>query len=86
MEAAAAHKNAEYERIIDGKEHARREREEEFEQTHQLESAEHEKDLAILTTSRKVTVVAAKVKAINQTIEGDEIREKCEISKIPRSE
>ena len=67
MEAAAAHKNAEYERIIDGKEHARREREEEFEQTHQLESAEHKKDLAILNTSRKVTVAAAKIRQLKET-------------------
>lgn len=82
-EAAVARESAEYERIIAEKEHARREREAELERSREQERAQHDRDLAMLATNRKVAVADAKVKAIELAMEELEIEEKREIPGIP---
>ena len=84
-EAAAARENAEYERIIAEKEHARSEREAELERNRQQERAQHDRDLAMLAANRKVAVADAKLKAIELAIEEQEIEERGEIPGIPHA-
>ena len=81
-EAAAARENAEYEKIIAEKQHARKECEAELERNRKQERAQHDKDLAVLAANRKVAVAKAKVRAIKLAMEEQEIEERREIPGI----
>ena len=85
LEAAAAQESTEYEKLITEKEHARREREVELERNREQERAQHDKDLAVLATTRKVAVAEAKVRAIELAMEEQEIEERGEIPGIPHA-
>ena len=82
-EAAAARESANYERMIAEKEHERKKREAEIERSREEERAEHEKNLAILNAEKKVAVATAKLRAIDEAIEDEEIDEKKEIPGVP---
>ena len=82
-EAAAARENAEYEKIIAEKEHARKEHEAELERNRKQERAQYDKDLAVLAANRKIAVAEAKVRAIELAMEEQEIEKRREIPGIP---
>ena len=82
-EAAAAREGAEFEKRIAEKEHEHRKREAEIERTREQERANHEREMAILAAERKVAIADAKLKAIKQAIEEEEIGDKSEIACIP---
>ena len=84
-EAAAARESAEYEKLIAEKEHTRREREVELERNREQEHAQHDKDLAVLSATRKVAVAEAKVRAIDLAMEEQEIEERGKIPGIPHA-
>ena len=84
-EAAAARESAEYEKLIAEKEHVCREREAELERNREQERAQHDKDLAVLSATRKVAVAEAKVRAIELAMEEQEIEERGEIPGIPHA-
>ncbi|KAK3727498.1 hypothetical protein QZH41_018364 [Actinostola sp. cb2023] len=74
-EAAAARKNAEYERLIAEKELQRKQREADDQNRRERERAIYEKDMALLTADRNAATANAKLEAIEQAIDarGSEI-------------
>jgi predicted lipid-binding transport protein (Tim44 family) len=64
-EAAAARESAEYERVMTRKEHDCRKRE-----------LEHAKEMAILIADKKVAIANAKLKAIEEALQEEELGEK----------
>ena len=66
-------------------EHERRKHEAEIERTCEQERANHQKELAFLTAERKIAIANAKLKAIEQAIEEEDIGDKIEIAGIPNA-
>ncbi|CAB4024922.1 Hypothetical predicted protein [Paramuricea clavata] len=71
-EAAAARESAEYERVMTRKEHDCRQRE-----------LEHAKEMAILIADKKVAIANAKLKAIEEALQEEELGERVNIPEIP---
>ena len=71
-EAAAARESAEYERVMARKEHDCRQRE-----------LEHATEMAILIADKKVAVANAKLKAIEEALQEEELGERVNIPEIP---
>ena len=84
-EAAAARESAEFEKCITEMEHERRKRKAEIERTREQERANHQKELAFLTAERKIAIADAKLKAIKQAIEEEDIGDKIKIAGIPNA-
>ena len=67
VEAAAAKEQAEYDRLMAEKKNEMRQREAEEEKRRQQARAQHERDVAIMSADKRVTVANAKLKAIQES-------------------
>ena len=67
-EAAAAKKQAKYERLMAEKEHDGRQCEEEEEQRRQQQHAQYDRDMAILVASKVEAMAKARLEAIEESI------------------
>jgi hypothetical protein len=71
-EAAAARESAEYERVMAAKEHDCRQRE-----------LDHAKEMAVLIADKKVAIANAKLKAIEEALQDQELGERASLPEVP---
>ena len=85
IERKCEEERAQYKRLIAEKEHECKQREAEIERECEEEHAQHEKELEILAANKKVAIADAKLKAIQDAVDEEEIDQELDLKEIPNA-